>query len=400
MRDKKVRVIQLIGGMDIGFRDGGAEYFGLQLARFLDRQEFEAAIFSMWYYGSEVEQKWLDEIFKENLQVAGLVPFSSPVRDLPYIYSKLWVFISDFNPDIIHSHSQRGDLLAIAMKWLHPFHPQCIRTVHIDQPWLNRYWADLLFNHILFPLAFDTEVAVSDTIQDKINKRLIARLLGKTAPVCYNGIDARLFNKGLPGNNRVQAPPPDIPNVHPCIGFIGRLVKQKGASYLLQAMALVNQCRPVYLLIIGTGPLEPELRRQTQQSGLEDKVFFLGRRSDVLEILPHLDIVVIPSLWEGLSTVMLEAMAFRVPVIATHVSGSCEVIRHNETGLLVAPQDPVGLAQAILTLLDNSPEAQRMAERAYSIARSYTIQNAARNYAEIYRQLLRVNPNKNSRQLE
>lgn len=388
---KKVRVLQLIGGINIGSRDGGAEYFGLQLSRFLNPHEFDVAVFVMWYYGSTMEQKWLDILRKEKIRVAGLtMPSHFAIYDLLPIYKQLWHFVSEFKPDIVHSHSQRGDLLCAALKWFHPLHPIIVRTVHVDQPWLNRYWTELLFNQIIFPWTFDGEIAVSDAIRNKLNRRWLASLSRTPPLVCYNGVDARLFEEGLLIKKKEYNLdlPPGVPNVSPRIGFIGRLVKQKGITYLLQAMSIVNQHYPAFLLIIGAGPLESELRQQVQENGLEDKVFFLGRRDDVLQILPHLDIVVLPSLWEGLSTVMLEAMAFRVPVIATNVSGSREVIRHGETGLLVPPKDPVALAQSMLSILDNRANAQRMAERAYITAQNYTIQNTARCYSEIYQKLL------------
>lgn len=392
---RPIRVIQLISGLAIGDRDGGAEYFGLQLARFLNKQEqdIEAAVFVMWYSDSQVERKWLAALHGEALEVGGLVaPGGYPPRDLPLITKRLWAFVDQFRPDIINTHSQRGDLIAVAMSLLHPVHPRAVRTVHIDQPWLNRFWADVVFNRGLFPFVFDAEIAVSETVRRKLDRRLVARAFGKKSIVCYNGIDARFFRRdSFSREARPKKLPLGVPDVYPRIGAIGRLVKQKGLCYLIQAMRIVNQHRTVHLLVIGSGPLESDLRRQVQELGLADRVHFLGNRQDVMQILPHLDLVVSSSLWEGLSTVLLEAMAMRVPVVATCVSGSCEIIRHGETGLLVPPGDPESLAQAIVTILDDPAEAQRMAERAYDVARNYTIQGAARRYAEIYRCLVRGN---------
>lgn len=124
-----------------------------------------------------------------------------------------------------------------------------------------------------------------------------------------------------------------------------------------------------------------------QQLGLDQRVYFLGSRSDVMQIMPHLDMVVSSSLWEGLPTVLLEAMALRVPVVATDVSGSREIVISDETGLLVPPRSPAHLAEAILKVLDHPLEARQMADRAHRVAAQYTIQNAVISYAEIYRQL-------------
>lgn len=96
-----------------------------------------------------------------------------------------------------------------------------------------------------------------------------------------------------------------------------------------------------------------------QQLGLDQRVYFLGSRSDVMQIMPHLDMVVSSSLWEGLPTVLLEAMALRVPVVATDVSGSREIVISDETGLPVPPRSPAHLAEAILKVLDHPLERDR-----------------------------------------
>lgn len=110
---------------------------------------------------------------------------------------------------------------------------------------------------------------------------------------------------------------------HPLLPVsIRRLTEQKGFGYLLDAMPRVLADRPAHLLLIGAGPLEQNLRAQAKSLALEDDVEFLGWRPDVLALLPHADLFVSASLWEGLPTVVLEAMASRLPVIATCVSGS------------------------------------------------------------------------------
>ncbi len=128
----------------------------------------------------------------------------------------------------------------------------------------------------------------------------------------------------------------------------------------------------------------------TKLLNLQDKVYFLGSRSDVLDILPHLDILVSSSLWEGFPTVILEAMASGVPVIATDVSGSRELVVDGKTGLLVPPHDPDALAQAILNMLADGEKARRMAEHARTVARPYTIQNTVETYCQIYQQLVNL----------
>lgn len=381
---QRIRAVQLVAGLAIGDQSGGAEYFGIQLARHLDKNQFESVIFGMWQYASPTEKKWLATLESENLQVWGLTRATRfPIFDLRDIFSRLWSLANTFRPHVINSHSQRGDLLCILLHLLHPSHPHAIRTVHIDQPWLNRSYMDLCCNQTFFPLAFNAEAAISEVVKQKLDRRPVARLLNKKSVLCYNGIDANLFHQERATRRDL---PSNVPNFRPRIGVIGKLTQRKGHSDLLQAMSIVCQTQPVHLLVIGSGPLETDLRQQASNSGLQDFVHFLGSRNDVLELLPHLDMVVSSSLWEGLPTVLLEAMALGVPVVASDISGNREIVKTDVTGLLVPPGEPPRLAKAILTMLNDPSRARVMAENAKRLVQQFTIQNAAARYAQIYRQ--------------
>ena len=120
---------------------------------------------------------------------------------------------------------------------------------------------------------------------------------------------------------------------------------------------------------------------------LTARVHFLGSRDDVLQILPHLDLFVLPSLWEGFPTVILEAMSQEIPVVATDISGSRELVEHQHTGLLVPPKDVNALAEAINFQLDHPAHARKMAQPARVQAAQFTIQNTALCFEKIYRQI-------------
>jgi glycosyltransferase involved in cell wall biosynthesis len=169
---------------------------------------------------------------------------------------------------------------------------------------------------------------------------------------------------------------------------VGRLAEQKGHTYILQAMPLIRRMIPAHLAVIGTGSLDSTLQAEAQRLGIQDSVHFLGSRNDVLEILPHLDLIVSASLWEGLPAAILEAMTVGVPVLATDVSGSREVVQTGRTGILVPVADPAALAQAAITLLTDRSEALRMAQNARQIAALYTVQNAAPCYGQVYETLV------------
>jgi glycosyltransferase involved in cell wall biosynthesis len=155
---------------------------------------------------------------------------------------------------------------------------------------------------------------------------------------------------GLPENARL-------------IGVVSRLNPLKGIDYFLEAAAiLAGRFENVFFPIVGDG-IDPHytaaLKDRAARLGLGRKVIFTGFRLDISSILPDLLISVLPSLSEGLSNVLLESMAARVPVVATKVGGNPEVVEEGVTGMLVPPRDPAALADAVGTLLGNPGLAAR-----------------------------------------
>jgi glycosyltransferase involved in cell wall biosynthesis len=376
----RIKIMLIVAGVAIGDQNGGAEYFAVQLARHLDKKQFEPLVFIMWQYGSSAEKHWLSILSSEGISTEGLTPArGSIITQLREIYRRLFSTTTAFNPDIIHSHSQRGDVPNILMHFFHPAHPGAIRTIHIDQPWLNRPALDLIFNRIIFPYCFDIEIAISEFVRHKLDSRLLARLLHKKSVLCYNGIDAQTFDLQTTGDTIL-----DLPDQHPCMGVVGRLTRQKGHSDLFKALRSILPFKTVHLWVIGSGPLEAKLRRQAVKEHVDGHIHFMGPRGDVLDLLPQLDLLVSSSLWEGFPTVLLEAMAMGVPVVATDVSGSRELILNGVTGFLVPPKSPPCLAKAILETLNHPDKARKMAEAARQHARTYTIQKAIQDCARIY----------------
>lgn len=138
------------------------------------------------------------------------------------------------------------------------------------------------------------------------------------------------------------------------LGMACRLTEQKGVSFALRAFAQLAANYPnVWFVIAGDGKLRDNLEVEARRLGLLKRVFFLGWRQDVPAIMGGLDVFLMPSLWEGFGLVALEAMAKRLPIIASQVSAIPEVIANGETGLLVPPRNVGRLAQAMRTLLND-----------------------------------------------
>lgn len=172
----------------------------------------------------------------------------------------------------------------------------------------------------------------------------------------------------------------------PLILVPARLEKQKGHTYLLQAATAVPDAK---FILAGDGSERAQLEAQVQTLGLASRVIFLGYRQDIPQLLACCDLVVLPSIFEGLPLVILEAMAASKPVIATRVGGTPEVVRDGETGLLVPPADPAALAQAICALLANPTRAQQLAAAGCALVQQeFLAETLVKRTTHVYEELL------------
>ena len=222
---------------------------------------------------------------------------------------------------------------------------------------------------------------------------------GNRITVIPNGVDVSRFEPAR--SNRLRSDL-GLTADAPLVGVLGRVSGRKGLEDFIAATSIVAPRFPsARFLIIGEPSFSSrggqihvdetytnELKALAERQGVNDRVIFTGFRSDVSRILPELTVSVLPSLSEGLSNTVLESMAAGVPVVATRVGGTAEVIRDSENGLLVPPSDPRSLADSICRLLD-APEfaakvgaagRQRIIDR-YSMAR--LIEDTSRFYESI-----------------
>lgn len=174
--------------------------------------------------------------------------------------------------------------------------------------------------------------------------------------------------------------------------FAGRLVPQKGVDVLVRALDLLRHVRPALrTLIVGAGPLRDALEETAHAFALDDAARFLGHRDDVPQLLAAADLLVLPSRYEGLPNVVLEAMAYRKPVVATAAPGTTEVVRDGETGLLVPVDDVNALARAIRTLVDDPALRDRLgtAGRAW-MERAFGVDEMVARFAALYEALAKT----------
>lgn len=182
-----------------------------------------------------------------------------------------------------------------------------------------------------------------------------------------------------------------IPAGVPLVLAVGRLIPQKDHATLLRAFAAVQRRHPgARLAILGSGPLEPDLRAQVAELGLAGAVVLPGRQ-EIREWLERADVFVHSSRWEGFGIVLLEAMLAALPVVATRVSAVPEVVADGETGLLVEAGDAAALAEALGRLLSRPDEARRLGEAGRARARAeFSVARMADRTRAVYEAALKT----------
>ena len=346
----KVRVLILIAGLSIGQQSGGAERFGIELARHLPPEECEPIICAFWRRDLPTEARWANV-----LAASGVETFYAVARGRRFTP---WSYISGLQmisahlhgrpPDVIHSQFQLGTVAALRLR--RDLGAQVIlRTAHgtVEHEWENTWpgrACRLLFTHWLFPIGLDTEVGVSRAIVANMDRRPGARYWHKPMHLIYNGIPAVPLRET--GDREAARGALGLSPDALVIGSVGRLSEQKGYSYLLRALPIVlAQWPAARVVLIGDGELRGSLEAEAADLGIAHALTFVGARPDAGALYPAMDLFVLPSLWEGLPTVVLESMAAGVAVVTTDIPGTHDLIQEGTTGWLAPPADPAGLAR-------------------------------------------------------
>jgi glycosyltransferase involved in cell wall biosynthesis len=213
----------------------------------------------------------------------------------------------------------------------------------------------------------------------------------KRITIIRNGIDVGRFSD-RPSDPTVR-PSLGLPGAGPLVAVFARLNRLKGLEYFLDAAALLrDRFEEARFLIVGdsiSSEYREDLENRAQALGLGDRIVFAGFRSDVPLLLAEVTISVLPSLAEGLSNVVLEAMVAGVPVVATAVGGTTELIEDGVSGLLVPPRDAGALAEAIGGLLADPERGQRIGRAGRQAARErFSLQSTVEQTERLYERAL------------
>lgn len=328
----------------------------------------------------EVDVLTTDEVFHSVLKENGIGIINldviwrdiKPLRDLRGLY-KLWNFLRKSDYDIVHTHTSKagfvGRFAAKLAGIKHIVHTVHGFAFHEESSWLTlkvysflERIAAYFCDRIVTVSKFHREWALRLNIGTKRKVVAIPNGLSDLRAKPTRSREEVRTELGLDENTLMFFTP-------------GRLANQKGLDYLLHALPMVREklSTPFKLFLAGTGPLQDELYQLASELNLKDEVEILGFRTDIGDLLAASDVVVLPSLREGLSIALLEAMAAAKPIVTTTIGSNLEASNNGRAAVLVAPKDSKALADALVDLLakpilmaDKANEARRLFEECYA----------------------------------
>lgn len=254
--------------------------------------------------------------------------------------------------DVIHSNTRAGQIMGER-------YAKRLNAVHFST--CHGFFKPKIIRR-LFPCWGKKVVAISGPVRDHLLNDF--HVEPSRVALIPNGIDLARFV--IPSQTaREETRRKFRVNASPIVGIIARLSDVKGHADLIRAFKIVVGKFPnAKLLIVGEGPLEDDLRRIVDGLGLVKNVEFWKIVNLTADVLPLFDVFVMPSLQEGLGLAVLEAQAMGLPVVVTRVGGLPDIVEHNRTGILVDPQHPAELAEAICGFLANPAHAWDMGRAA------------------------------------
>ena len=306
------------------------------------------------------------------------------------IYRRMWRVLRSLRPAIVHTRNlptlEFGLLAALSgvPKRVHSEHGRDMYDLYganakyntfrrAIRPWVGHY------------------IAVSKDLEQWLESCIGVRK--ERLSQIYNGVDSRRFHPRC-GSCQETELPVSLRDGTVRIGTIGRMQPVKDQMTLTKAFIHLLQEEPEWrqsarLVLVGEGPLRRQCFDLLAQAGLQDLAWIPGERADIAEILRSLDVFVLPSLGEGVSNTILEAMATGLPVLATNVGGNAELVLAGETGTLVPSADSVAMAKAMRMYLENPDLRIRHGQAGRKLVeRRFSLEAMVQGYLDVYDRLL------------
>jgi glycosyltransferase involved in cell wall biosynthesis len=371
---KKIRILLLTDEMEVG----GTQRQIVSIAKHLDRSCFEATV--LFFRNPS--------FFVQQLESSGVRVIQVPKRgrlDLGFVWQLRQVLLRE-RFDVVQCFAFSGELWGAVARWLlpaakRPVLVSSVRGVYVwysALQWRIKRWVSGQSVRIIANSSMGAQYAC---------ERM--GLPGTAVQITYNGVDAPVL---VPDQVPLLRAQQQVPPAGVLVLFVGRLIEIKDVPTLLRAVARLHERVPgLRLAVAGEGPARGALQGLVVDLGLQGVVQFLGQRGDTAELMAGADIVVLPSLREGLSNVILEAMMAARPVVASRAGGNTELITHAHNGLLFEIGDDAALADALQLLANDSTLRLQLGQNAKSDAQNkFSTPAMVRSYEQHYSEVVRL----------
>ncbi|MBM7571381.1 glycosyltransferase [Aquibacillus albus] len=356
--NRKHKVMQIIPNLGLA----GAEVMVENLAVSLKDKGYRVSVVSLYNEKSVITTRL------ENKNVPLFYLGKKKGLDIKIIFKLFKLFLKE-RPTIVHTHRYAmqyvipaASLARIPIR-VHTIHNVAVKEVSKSQR---------LLHYFFFKYCKVIPVSISPLVKKSVIEEY--KFIDSEVEMIYNGIN---LEKCIPKSEYLSNG--DISLLH-----IGRFTEQKNHIGLIESFKIVNDSFPnTTLQLIGSGDLENEIRKKIKELNLEHSVQILGLKSQVYPYLNKADIFVLPSHWEGMPITLIEAMGTALPIVATEVGGIPDMIKSDVSGLLVNV-DKESIAKALLKLVKNAPQRQKLGNRAKIDSEHFSVQVMQKHYSNIY----------------
>jgi len=372
VRNNPARVLHVIDSLHLG----GAQEVVMNLATCGDRARFVHEVATL--HGRGV---YWDRIASLGVKLHSL----SPHKLVPWYVPRLTALLATGKFDILHCHLIASNIVAKPLGALCRV-PVIINHDHTNDSFRARQRARLALDTL--SNRFASHII---TVSESCRRFLLTRegIPEQKITLVQNAIDLRRYSPEC-GDRKSARRSLGLPPGVPVVAGVGRLNPQKNFSLFIEIAALVLRAVPgAHFVLAGEGPEEQGLRRLAHEAGLDDHITFTGYVADTRQVYLATDVLVMPSLFEGLPMTLLEAMAMRMPVVASKLDGIAEVITDRQDGFLVPDLDAPLFAERITRLLEDPALARTTGESAArTVAARFSVGRMTSQVEDIYEKFL------------
>lgn len=379
MRDTCPLVMHLVYRFDVGGLENGV----VNLINRMDPGQFRHAVVAL----TRCEPAFCERVTSRDVEFISLGKGPGHATQL---YTELYRLFRAYRPAVVHTRNLAA-LETVVPAWLAGVPVR----VHGEHGWdlgdlEGRNRKNRLIRRLYRPFV-SHYVALSEHLENYLC-RGVGVPRGRVARIC-NGVDHGRFHP-QEGNRELPRGMPFRGGDEIVLGTVGRLQRVKDHATLISAFGRLCRrseewSRRLRLVIAGDGPLREELAAQARESGLEGRIWLPGERSDVAQIMRAVDVFVLPSLAEGISNTILEAMASGIPVVATDVGGNSELVANGQTGALVPPRDPAALGNAMERYCADAQLRRHHGENGRRRCEDrFSLERMVADYSDLYEALL------------